>query len=88
VTVPLTAALAAGEYVVRLGYLADRATDVVLEAGSTTATVPLQAGLGVVYVGVQGPLDAVSLRATANGASVSTNDIRVGVAFGPTGGAS
>ncbi|MFV0462373.1 MAG: hypothetical protein ACK5MP_04115 [Nostocoides sp.] len=68
------------DWVVRIGYLADRPGQVTLTAADTTTTLQIHQGPGAVYALVSGSVEVLTFGGLSNGASLCTNDIRVGTA--------
>jgi hypothetical protein len=78
-TVPLTGTLFAFGWTVRLSYIASQDGELTIEAGDTTQTVPVRAGLHAWFLGVTGRPGDVRLSTTTPALSVCTDEIIVGV---------
>jgi hypothetical protein len=78
VAVPLGVPVFNFNWTLRLGYLASEDTRAMITAGRQSVRVQLQKGLHAVYVSLSGPVAYVSIDGLAQGASVCTDDVRVG----------
>jgi hypothetical protein len=70
----------------RIGYLSSSATSALVTVGGHHTRVPFHAGLGAVYVVVDGAVDNVDISALRGGGTVCTDELTVGNAV-PADGA-
>ena len=79
VHIPLRRATLPFSWTLRIGYLASRATSAVVTVNGRATTVPFHAGVGAVFVGVQGAVSDVAVsHVTDDGVTVCTDDVVVG----------
>lgn len=73
-------------WTLRIGYLASRATSAVVTVNGKATTVPFHAGVGAVFLGVQGAVSEIAVSPVADeGVTVCTDDVVVGAPV-PVGG--
>lgn len=77
-TVPMQNTAFDYAWTVRIGYIASEDTRATVSAGRQTVHVQLQAGLHALYLLVDGEVPSVGLDGLSPGASVCTDDVRVG----------
>lgn len=78
VTIQLDADAAQPLTLVRVGFATTAATRLVVTAGGRSSSLPVTAGLRTAYVAVDGPVETLTLRSTASGAAVCTDDVTAG----------
>lgn len=78
VVVPLESPLYDYVWTLRIGYLASEDSPAVVTAGEQRVAVRLRRGLHAVYVQVTGAVPAVAISGLDAGASVCTDDLRIG----------
>jgi hypothetical protein len=86
VTIPLQRETLPFRWTMRIGYLSSSATSAVVSVRGHHTTVAFHAGLGAVYVVVDGAVDSVDISALRGGGTVCTDELTVGNAV-PADGA-
>jgi hypothetical protein len=86
VTIPLQRETLPFHWTMRIGYLSTAATSASVTVGGHRTTVPFHAGLGAVYLVVDGAVDSFDVSALRGGGTVCTDEITVGKAV-PADGA-
>ncbi len=79
VSIPLERTTSAGDWVVRIGYLASEDTTVEIDTGQAQVRVPFVRGLGAVWFLSPGPVAALQVTAGTSSGTVCTDDVTVGL---------
>jgi hypothetical protein len=79
VRIPLTGDAFYWNWVVQFDLVARTPTTLTVQAGRTTAEVPLAAGQRSLYVGVVGEVDAVTVSRQSDGPDVCVRSLTVGL---------
>ncbi|WP_270889446.1 hypothetical protein [Pedococcus sp. 5OH_020] len=86
VTIPLQKRTLPFRWTLRIGYLSTTSTTAVVTVGGHRTTVPFHAGLGSVYLLVDGAVDQVTVSALQDAGTLCTDDVTVGTAVPAAGG--
>jgi hypothetical protein len=86
VTIPLQRETLPFRWTMRIGYLSSSSTSAVVSVGGHRTTVPFHAGLGALYLTVDGAVASVDVSALHGGGTVCTDEIVVGNAVPADGG--
>ena len=78
-TVPMQAEVAAGEHVMKIGYLTNADTYAEVQAGDASVRIPIRSGLNTIYIPVKSSFDEVELTLEAVDQTLCVGTIVAGV---------